>query len=52
MLENAELIVRLVLASLLGGIIGFEREVHGREAGVRTHLLVALGSALIMLVSE
>jgi putative Mg2+ transporter-C (MgtC) family protein len=49
---NVELIVRLVLASLLGGIIGLEREVHGREAGIRTYLLVALGSALIMLVSE
>jgi hypothetical protein len=52
MTDNIELIVRLVLASLLGGIIGLEREVHGREAGVRTYLLVALGSALIMLVSE
>lgn len=52
MANNIELIVRLVLASFLGGIIGLEREVHGREAGVRTYLVVALGSALIMLVSE
>lgn len=52
MVDNIELVIRLVLASLLGGIIGLEREIHGREAGIRTYLLVAVGSALIMLVSE
>jgi putative Mg2+ transporter-C (MgtC) family protein len=36
----------------LGGLVGLEREVHGREAGIRTYLLVSLGSALIMIVSE
>jgi putative Mg2+ transporter-C (MgtC) family protein len=50
--SNLEIIFRLVLASILGGLIGLEREVHGREAGVRTYLLVSLGSALIMVVSE
>ena len=50
--NDLEIIFRLVLASLLGGFIGLEREVHGREAGVRTYLLVSLGSALIMVVSE
>jgi putative Mg2+ transporter-C (MgtC) family protein len=49
---DLEIIFRLVLASLLGGFVGLEREVHGREAGVRTYLLVALGSALIMIISE
>lgn len=43
---------RLLLAALLGGMLGFEREIHGRPAGFRTHLLVALGACLMMLVSE
>ncbi len=42
---------RLGLAALLGSLIGLEREVHGRSAGLRTQLLVALGAALAMLVS-
>ena len=42
---------RLLLASLLGAMIGLEREIHGRTAGFRTHLLVSLGSALFMAVS-
>ncbi|HEY3308568.1 MAG TPA: MgtC/SapB family protein [Desulfuromonadaceae bacterium] len=42
---------RLLLASLLGALIGLEREVHGRTAGFRTHLLVALGSALFVVIS-
>lgn len=45
-------IIRLFLATLLGGIIGYEREHYNRPAGIRTHTLVCLGSALIMLVSE
>lgn len=43
--------VRLVLAAVLGGIIGWERERRNKQAGFRTHLLVAVGSALIMLTS-
>lgn len=46
-----EFIARLLLASLLGGIIGLEREVHGRAAGFRTHLLVSLGSCLFVIAS-
>jgi len=38
-----EFVLRLAVAALLGGIIGAEREYHAKEAGVRTHLLVALG---------
>ena len=49
--EEIELIIRLSAATILGGLIGFERELHGKVAGFRTHSLVALGSALIMLVS-
>jgi putative Mg2+ transporter-C (MgtC) family protein len=41
----------LLLAAVLAGVIGFEREYHGHAAGLRTHLLVAVGSALIMVIS-
>jgi putative Mg2+ transporter-C (MgtC) family protein len=44
--------IRLVVASVLGGILGFEREVKGKSAGLRTHMLVALGSAVFVLVPE
>ncbi len=44
--------VRLFLAAVLGGIIGHEREHYNRPAGIRTHALVCIGAALIMLVSE
>jgi len=37
MVSEVEIIFRFVLASVLGGVIGWEREVHGREAGVRTY---------------
>ena len=46
------LIFRLFVAGLLGGIIGLEREFRAKEAGVRTHFIVALGSALFMIISE
>jgi putative Mg2+ transporter-C (MgtC) family protein len=42
---------RLALAAALGGAIGFERELRDREAGLRTHMLVCLGSALFTIVS-
>lgn len=48
---DADILIKLLLASLLGGIIGLEREVHGRPAGFRTHLLVSLGSTLFVLTS-
>ncbi len=50
-LSYFESALRLCLAVLLGGLIGFEREVHNRPAGFRTHILVCVGSALIMMVS-
>jgi putative Mg2+ transporter-C (MgtC) family protein len=40
------------VAGLLGGAIGFEREFRAKEAGVRTHFIVALGSALFMIISQ
>ncbi|MBT2794055.1 MgtC/SapB family protein [Paraburkholderia strydomiana] len=51
MLGNLELVSRLVLASALGSVIGFERERLSWAAGLRTHMLVCVGSALIMIVS-
>ncbi len=50
-MNDLEIFIRLGTAALAGGLIGFERELHGKEAGLRTHCLVSLGSALIMLVS-
>lgn len=46
------LILRLVAAGLMGGLIGLERELRAKEAGVRTHFIVALGSALFMIISQ
>lgn len=46
------LIGRLIAAGLMGGVIGLEREFRAKEAGVRTHFLVALGSALFMIISQ
>lgn len=47
-----EFIFRVFVAALLGGMIGFEREYRAKEAGLRTHFLVAMGSALFMIVSQ
>ena len=49
-MEN-ELILRIFVAAILGGLIGLEREYRSKEAGFRTHFLVAMGSALFMIVS-
>ena len=46
-----EFILRIFVAALLGSLIGLEREYRAKEAGFRTHFLVALGSALFMIVS-
>jgi len=48
---DAEVIGRLALVLLLSGLIGFEREAGGKPAGMRTHMLVGLGSTLFMLIS-
>ena len=44
--------IRLLLAAILGGALGFEREQKGKSAGIRTHMLVALGSALFVFIPE
>ena len=46
----ARLAARLAIAAALGGLIGFERERKGKAAGVRTHMMVAIGAALFVLV--
>lgn len=51
MLTDSQIILRLILSVLLSGLIGFERQLHRRTAGLRTHILVSLGSCLIMLTS-
>lgn len=48
---QSDLAVRMLVASVLGAAIGFERELHDHPAGMRTHLLVALGSAIFTLLS-
>lgn len=50
-ISNMELTLRLVLALALGGLIGLERELGGHSAGFRTHILVCVGSAAIVLLS-
>jgi uncharacterized membrane protein YhiD involved in acid resistance len=52
MIPDSEIVLRLLLGALLGGIIGFERQHHGRPAGFRTQLLVCVASVLVMLISE
>jgi putative Mg2+ transporter-C (MgtC) family protein len=48
---SGNLLIRVLAACLLGGVIGFERDIHGRAAGLRTNMLVSTGAALFMLIS-
>jgi putative Mg2+ transporter-C (MgtC) family protein len=52
-MDHADLVMagKLSLAALLGGLVGLEREMHSQPAGLRTHMIVAMGSCLIMLTS-
>ena len=52
MMLNVDFMLRLLVAGILGAIIGLDREYRAKEAGYRTHFLVSLGSALIMIVSQ
>ncbi len=47
-----ELVIRLAVACLCGAVIGYERSLRQKEAGLRTHIILALGSALVMIVSK
>jgi len=51
MTADTEILIRLILAVVIGGLIGWEREVVHKPAGIRTHMLVCLGSALFALVT-
>ena len=51
MISELDVIIRLVTAVILGGVVGFERQKNNKSAGLRTHILVALGSCLLMTVS-
>jgi putative Mg2+ transporter-C (MgtC) family protein len=44
--------LRLLVAAVLGGLLGYERERQGKSAGVRTHMLVAIGAALFVLIPQ
>ena len=50
--EITRMVVRLLLAALLGGLVGMQREWAGKAAGCRTHMLVAIGSAFFVLIPE
>ncbi len=50
-INNIEILTRLIVSTVLSSLIGFERELRGRAAGLRTHILVGLSSCLLMLVS-
>ena len=50
-METLQVLLRLLVATLLGCLIGLNRELHGKPAGMRTHGLVGLGAALITVVS-
>lgn len=49
--HDFDIAIRLMAATFLGGVLGVEREFHGKEAGFRTYAMVCLGSALVMIVS-
>ena len=51
MLTEVQMVIRLLYAAVLGGVVGIEREVHEKAAGFRTHILVCIGSCVIMLTS-
>jgi putative Mg2+ transporter-C (MgtC) family protein len=50
--QVTRILTRLLLAALLGGVLGYEREQRGKAAGIRTHMLVAMGAALFVLVPQ
>jgi putative Mg2+ transporter-C (MgtC) family protein len=50
--QITRIILRLLVAAALGGLLGYEREQQGKSAGVRTHMLVAIGAALFVLIPQ
>ena len=50
--EITRISLRLLVAALLGGLLGFEREQRGKSAGIKTHMLVCIGAALFVLIPQ
>jgi putative Mg2+ transporter-C (MgtC) family protein len=50
--QLTRIVVRLLLAALLGGLLGWERESKGKAAGLRTHMLVAIGAAVFVMIPQ
>ena len=50
--QQGEFLLRILLAGVCGAMIGYERKSRNKEAGIRTHMIVAMGAALIMIVSK
>ena len=50
-MNDIQVVLRLLVSAVLSGLIGLERQLHRRAAGLRTHILVSVGSTLIMLTS-
>lgn len=50
--QMTRIILRLTVAGILGGVLGYEREQKGKSAGVRTHMLVCIGAALFVLIPQ
>lgn len=50
--QATRIVVRLLLAAILGGLLGWERESRGKSAGLRTHMLVAMGSATFVAIAQ
>ena len=52
LIAQRELFLRLLFACFCGAVIGFERSVRRKDAGIKTHIILALGAALFMIVSQ
>lgn len=50
--QITKVVLRLITASVLGGLLGYEREIKGKSAGLRTHMLVALGAAIFIILPQ
>lgn len=50
--QTTQVVVRLLTAGILGGLLGFEREMKSKTAGIRTHMLVCIGAALFVLIPQ
>ena len=50
--QITKVVLRIITASILGGLLGYEREMKGKSAGIRTHMLVALGAAIFIIVPQ